>query len=82
VILRDSDEEVRERMRKRLSKKKNQERYGRRAHTVESTYGQIKQNLKYRMFMRRGKPKVLLEATLLCMLHNIMKIGAVRACTA
>ena len=78
VILRDTNEPVRERMRKKLKKKKQKKRYGLRAHTVESTYGQIKQNLKYRMFMRRGKPKVLLEATLLCMLHNIMKIGAMR----
>jgi transposase len=78
VIQRDTNEEVRERMRKKLKQKKNKKRYGMRAHTVESMYGQIKQNLKYRMFMRRGKPKVLMEATLLCMLHNIMKIGAAR----
>jgi transposase len=82
VILRDVNEEVRERMRKKLKKKKQKKRYGMRAHTVESTYGQMKQNLKYRMFMRRGKAKVLMEATLLCMLHNIKKIGALRASTA
>jgi transposase len=82
VILRDFNEEVRERMRKKLKKKKQKKRYGLRAHTVESTYGQIKQNLKYRMFMRRGKPKVLLEVTLLCMLHNMMKIGTLRMPTA
>lgn len=82
VILRDGNEEVRERMRKSLKKKKNKERYGMRAHTVESTYGQVKHNLKYRIFMRRGKAKVLMETALLCMLHNIMKIGARRACAA
>jgi transposase len=80
VILRDVNEEVRERMRKKLKKKKQKKRYGKRAHTVESTYGQIKQNLKYRMFMRRGKEKTLMEASLLCMLHNIKKIGALRVC--
>jgi transposase len=82
AIFRDTNEEVREQMRKRLMNKRNQLRYGKRAHTVESIYGQIKQNLKFRIFMRRGKPKVLLEATLLCLLHNIMKIGAARACSA
>ncbi|MBN1696349.1 MAG: transposase [Spirochaetales bacterium] len=76
VILRDKNEEVRERMRKRMKKKQNKKRYKQRSHTVESPYGQIKHNLKYRIFMRRGKAKVMMEAALLFMLHNIIKIGS------
>lgn len=78
VIVRDTNEEVRERMRKKLKREKDKNRYGMRAHTVESTYGQMKHNLKYRIFMRRGKAKVLLEVALLSMLHNMMKIGAMK----
>jgi hypothetical protein len=78
MIVRDTKEYLREAMRKKLTSKKQKRRYGKRAHSAESPYAQIKHNLKYRIFMRRGKGKVTMEIALLFMLHNIMKIGAGR----
>lgn len=79
VISRDANEAVKERMRERLSLEENKELYKLRAHCVESPFGQIKHNLKYRIFMRRSREKVKMEISLLCMLHNILKIGRTAA---
>jgi ABC-2 type transport system ATP-binding protein/transposase len=75
-ITRDRNEEVRERMREKLTKNKGRERYKKRAHAAESIYGQVKGNLKFRQFMRRGREKVRMEAGLLFMLHDMMKLAA------
>jgi transposase len=75
VISRDRNEQVKERMREELEKSDNKKIYALRAHTAESPFGQIKHNLKFRIFMRRGREKVAMEVALLFMLHNIMKIG-------
>jgi transposase len=48
-----------------------------RAHMAECPFGQIKHNLKYRIFMRRGQEKIRMEMSLLCMLHDLLKIGQV-----
>lgn len=77
VIVRDSNEACKERMRKAFVDEVNQEKYKKRAHSAESPFGQIKHNLKYRIFMRRTKEKVKMECALLIMLHNILKIGKV-----
>jgi transposase len=82
IVSRDSNEAIKERMRERLSREENKELYKLRAHSIESPFGQIKHNLKYRIFMRRGREKVKMEISLLCMLHNIMKIGRKAACAA
>jgi len=74
IVSRDSNEAVKERMRDRLNLEENKELYKLRAHAIESPFGQIKHNLKYRIFMRRGREKVKMEISLLCMLHNIKKI--------
>ena len=79
IVTRDENEEVRERMRQRLGKKKGRARYAKRAHTAESPFGQLKGNLKFRQLMRRGQEKVMMEVGLLFMLHNILKLAPVRS---
>ncbi len=73
-VFRDRNEEVRDRMRTKLEKKRSQGRYNKRAHSAESPFGNIKWNLKFRAVMRRGLKKVRMEAALLFMLHNFMKM--------
>jgi transposase len=75
IINRDRNEAIKERMRKELRKKANRKIYAKRAHSAESPFGQIKHNLRYRIFMRRGNEKIKMECSLLFMLHNILKIG-------
>ncbi len=77
TIVRDCNEIVKERMRVKLSEKSNLHKYKKRAHSAESPFGQIKHNLKFRIFMRRGFEKITMESSLLFMLHNILKIGRV-----
>jgi transposase len=77
-VLRDQNEEVRERMRAKLKKKGSQRRYNKRAHAAESPYGNVKWNLKFRAVMRRGREKVLMEVALLFMLHNMLKVAVAR----
>lgn len=79
MIFRDRNEEVRDRMREKLLKKKAQRRYNKRAHAAESPFGQVKGNLKFRALMRRGAEKVKMEVALLFMLHNMMRMAAARA---
>lgn len=75
IISRDTSEWLKENMRKELEKKRNKKIYKKRSHIAESPFGQMKQNLKYRIFMRRGKEKIGMEFSLLCMLHNMLKIA-------
>ena len=74
-VYRDQNEAVRERMRTKLDKKRSQGRYNKRAHSAESPFGNLKWNLKFRAVMRRGIAKVRMEAALLFMLHNFMKMA-------
>jgi transposase len=76
MIFRDRHEEVRDRMREKLGKKRAQRRYNKRAHAAESPFGQVKGNLKFRALMRRGAEKVRMEVALLFMLHNMMRMAA------
>lgn len=78
TISRAARENLKEEMRERLSADENKETYKKRAHVSESPFGNIKHNLKYRIFMRRGQDKVQMEMGLLCILHNILKIAPVR----
>ncbi len=73
-VFRDRNEEVRERMRMKLDKRRSRGRYNKRAHAAESPFGNLKWNLKFRAVMRRGIEKVRMEAALLFMLHNFMKM--------
>jgi len=78
-IFRDQNEQIREHMRSKLQGKRAKRRYNKRAHAAESPYGNVKGNLKFRAVMRRGCEKVLMEAALLFMLHNMMKLKVVEA---
>lgn len=42
---------------------------------VEAVFGNIKQNKKFTRFMLRGKDKVLIEAGLIALAHNLAKMG-------
>jgi transposase len=75
LIFRDANESVMERMRERLNKRRNAMQYRRRAHAAEAPYGNAKRNRKFLFVMRRGIEKVRMEAALLFMLHNMMKLG-------
>lgn len=74
LIYRDQSEGLKERMRCRLSLRRNKRIYNLRAHASESPYGQVKRNLKFTFFMRRGIAKVKMEMALVFMLHNIMRL--------
>ena len=74
-IFRDQHEDLREAMRAKLCRAVARKRYTLRAHTAESPFGNIKVNLKFRAVMRRGYEKVRMEAALLFILHNAMRMA-------
>jgi transposase len=45
-----------------------------RRHDIEPTFGDIKQNMGFRKFLLRHKPKVSIEVGLIAIAHNIKKI--------
>lgn len=49
----------------------------RRGVEVESVFGHIKHNMRFRRFMLRGLEKVTTEWGLLCLAHNMKKLAAV-----
>ena len=58
----------------KLAQPDNAERYKKRAATIEPVFGNIKANLGYRRFSRRGLPAVNSEWRLLCTAHNLLKL--------
>jgi len=58
----------------KLAQPDNAERYKKRAATIEPVFGNIKANLGYRRFARRGLPAVNSEWRLLCTAHNLLKL--------
>ncbi len=52
--------------------------YRLRKQTVEPVFGQIKEARGYRRFLRRGLANVAGEWALLCTVHNLLKLAAVR----
>jgi len=54
-------------------------RYRLRKHTVEPVFGQIKEARGFRQFLRRGLENVTGEWALLCTVHNLLKLAAVRS---
>ncbi|MBP2017280.1 hypothetical protein J2Z79_000663 [Symbiobacterium terraclitae] len=49
------------------------------SNTVESVFGQIKQNRGFRRFLLRGLSKVTLEVGWLALAHNLLKKAALVA---
>lgn len=61
-------------MKAKLAKEENAELYKKRAHSIEPVFGNIKANLGYRRFNRRGFQAVNSEWRLICTAHNLLKL--------
>lgn len=63
-----------ERMRHRLKTEKGRESYSQRGMTVEPVFGQLKEALGFRRFMRRGYRACAAEFSFMCAAHNLLKL--------
>lgn len=72
---------LKDRMARKLRTKKGRASYARRKVTVEPTYGQIK-NRGFRRFSLRGLRKAQGEFSLVCAVHNLVKLFTLNACLA
>src|ERR1035437_8133493 len=61
-------------MRERLASPEGKAIYKLRKQTVEPVFGQIKSARSFRQFLRRGLPAVEAEWSLLCTVHNLLKL--------
>ena len=61
-------------MDKKLAQPATARRYARRSVAIEPVFGNIKRNLAYTGFMRRGMPAVQSEWRLICTTHNLLKL--------
>jgi hypothetical protein len=64
----------RERMARKLKTNKGKATYKLRGQTIEPVFGQIKEGLGLRGFLRRGLEAVQSEWNLICACHNLMKL--------
>jgi len=62
----------------RLKRGARRSRYRLRKQVVEPVFGQIKQARGFRQFLLRGLVKVKAEWAILCAVHNLLKLAAVR----
>ncbi len=65
---------VRREMERKLAEPENAERYKHRQRSIEPVFGNIKANLGYRRFVRRGIDAVNSEWRLICASHNLLKL--------
>ena len=65
-------------MRRRLTRGGHRSRYRLRKQTVEPVFGQIKQARGFRQFLLRGLEKTRGEWSLICLVHNLLKLAARR----
>lgn len=65
-------------MRRRLARGGHRSRYRLRKQTVEPVFGQIKQARGFRQFLLRGLDKARGEWSLICTVHNLLKLAAKR----
>jgi transposase len=65
---------VRHAMDAKLAEPDNAARYRQRQHTIETVFGNVKANLGYRRFARRGIDAVNSEWRLICTSHNLLKL--------
>jgi transposase len=65
-------------MRRRLARGGHRSRYRLRKQTVEPVFGQIKQARGFRQFLLRGLENTRGEWSLICMVHNLLKLAARR----
>lgn len=65
---------ARQQMNRRLSEPENAALYKQRSTTIEPVFGNIKANLGYRRFARRGLTAANSEWRLICTAHNLLKL--------
>lgn len=65
---------ARKAMDNKLQQPEQADRYRRRSTSIEPVFGNIKGNLGYRRFARRGLPAVQSEWRLICTAHNLLKL--------
>ncbi len=70
---------VRKNMLDRLASDEGKARYAKRWFTAEPAFGNIKSNLRFRRFARRGQQAALSEWRLICSIHNLLKLRAALA---
>ena len=58
----------------KLATETGSEAYRKRQHSIEPVFGNVKANLGYRRFTRRGMPAVHAEWRLICSAHNLLKL--------
>ena len=61
-------------MHAKLATETGSEAYRKRQHSIEPVFGNVKANLGYRRFTRRGMPAVHAEWRLICSAHNLLKL--------
>lgn len=65
---------ARKAMNNKLNEPEHCEIYAKRSTSIEPVFGNIKSNLGYRRFTRRGLPAVQSEWRLMCVVHNLLKL--------
>jgi transposase len=65
---------VRKNMLDRLGGEEGKARYAKRWSTAEPAFANIKSNLRFRRFARRGQAAALSEWRLICSVHNLLKL--------
>jgi transposase len=73
--------EIRRAMVERLATERGAAAYAKRKTTVETVFGNIKANLGFRRFSRRGLDATSSEWRLVCTVHNLLKIHRQRLAT-
>ena len=74
TVSRDGREPLLETMREKLRSEEGKRIYGKRGHTVEPVFGQMKQGGRKSGVEVRGDVKVNGEFSLMCLVHNVKKI--------
>lgn len=69
-----NDLTAKEKMARRNRTKKGRAEYARRKVIIEPVFGQIKECLGFRNFLMRGLEKMKGEWTLVCLVHNLLKL--------
>ncbi len=75
VIHAYPQEKLLQRIKKKLKTTEGKEIYRLRKETVEISFGDIKHNKNFRMFLLRGLEKVKIEFNLVCIARNLVKIN-------
>lgn len=74
--------DAKEKMAHRLKTKTGQALYKLRKQTVEPVFGIIKEAMGFRRFLMRGRAKVSLEWTLVCVSYNLKRLFALKTLAA